>query len=416
VSVNPSLQPADRFRLVSPRAALILGVAVVALAVAGLVLTALAHQFSASVSAVLIASTFAAAGVVVARQQPRNVIGWLFLTAASTLIVAIDSAGYLILRYRLGHHGLPFGPAAVLLGLLWSVASELLPLAILLFPDGRLPSARWRPVLYGYLALAACWPVSLAVVAVGAISGHHIAIDSDGSLRAADSPSGSSTWLGSVEAVVVPLLAVFALLALGSQIARYRQARGEHRQQLKWLLGGAIVSIVGFGVVTVPGTLAPNSRWGNGLINIASSLLILALPICMGVAILRYRLYDIDRLISRTLSYLIITGLLVGVFVGIVVLATDVLPFSSPVGVAASTLAAAALFNPLRLRVQRLIDRRFNRARYDAEAIVTAFTLRLRDAVDLDTVRHELLAAVDGAVQPAHASVWIRPPALRSRG
>ena len=96
-------------------------------------------------------------------------------------------------------------------------------------------------------------------------------------------------------------------------------------------------------------------------------------------------------------------------FVGIVVLATDVLPFSSPVAVAASTLAAAALFNPLRLRVQRLVDRRFNRARYDAEAIVAAFTLRLRDAVDLDTVRGELLLAVDGAVQPAHASVWLRP-------
>jgi hypothetical protein len=126
----------------------------------------------------------------------------------------------------------------------------------------------------------------------------------------------------------------------------------------------------------------------------------------------------IDRLISRTLSYLIITGLLAGVFVGIVVLTTDVLPFSSPVGVAASTLAAAALFNPLRLRVQRLVDRRFNRARYDAEAIVAAFTMRLRDAVDLDTVRHELLAAVDGAVQPAHASLWLRPvrPAQPSSG
>ena len=147
----------------------------------------------------------------------------------------------------------------------------------------------------------------------------------------------------------------------------------------------------------------------------SATLGLAALPVGIGVGILKYRLYEIDRLISRTLSYLIITGLLVGVFVGIVVLATDVLPFSSPVGVAASTLAAAALFNPLRLRVQRLVDRRFNRARYDAEAIVAAFTLRLRDAVDLDTVRGELLAAVDGAVQPAHASVWIRPPSSRSR-
>jgi hypothetical protein len=142
---------------------------------------------------------------------------------------------------------------------------------------------------------------------------------------------------------------------------------------------------------------------------------IAALPISIGVGILRYRLYEIDRLISRTLSYAILTGLLVGVFVGIVALATDVLPFSSPVAVAASTLAAAALFNPLRRRVQHAVDRRFNRSRYDAEEIVTAFAARLRDAVDLDTVRQELLRAVDGAVQPAHASVWLRPTAQRSR-
>ena len=134
-----------------------------------------------------------------------------------------------------------------------------------------------------------------------------------------------------------------------------------------------------------------------------------ALPVGIGIGILKYRLYDIDRLISRTLSYATVTALLAGVFVGIVVLTTDVLPFSSPVGVAASTLAAAALFNPLRKRVQHLVDRRFNRARYDAEAIVAAFTLRLRDAVDLDTVRHELLHAVDRAFEPTHASVWIRP-------
>src|SRR4029077_1387596 len=151
------------------------------------------------------------------------------------------------------------------------------------------------------------------------------------------------------------------------------------------------------------------------LVSDTGTLGLAALPISIGVGILKYRLYEIDRLISRTLSYLILTSLLVGVFVGIVVLATDVLPFSSPVAVAASTLAAAALFNPLRLRVQRLVDRRFNRARYDAEAIVAAFTMRLRDAVDLDTVRGELLRAVNGAVQPAHASVWIRPPSSRSR-
>ena len=126
-------------------------------------------------------------------------------------------------------------------------------------------------------------------------------------------------------------------------------------------------------------------------------------------------MYEIDRIISRTLSYLLVTGMLVGVFVGLVVLTTRVLPFSSPVGVAASTLAAAALFNPLRKRVQRLVDRRFNRARYDSAGIVSAFGHRLREAVDLDTVRQEFLQAVDRAVEPAHTSLWIRPTGMRAR-
>ena len=135
---------------------------------------------------------------------------------------------------------------------------------------------------------------------------------------------------------------------------------------------------------------------------------IAAFPVSIGVGILKYRLYEIDRLISRTISYALVTATLVGVFAGIVTLTSHVLPFSSPVAVAASTRAAAALFNPLRVRVQRLVDRRFNRARYDADAIVAVFTARLQDAVDLDSVRHDLLAAAH-AVQPAHSSVWIRP-------
>ena len=134
---------------------------------------------------------------------------------------------------------------------------------------------------------------------------------------------------------------------------------------------------------------------------------VLALPVSMGVAILKYRLYDIDRIISRTLAYALVTGLLVGVYAGLVLLATQVLRFSSPVAVAASTLAAAALFNPVRRRVQRAVDRRFNRARYDADQTVAAFAGRLKDAVDLDTVQADLLDAVGSALEPAHLSVWL---------
>ena len=126
------------------------------------------------------------------------------------------------------------------------------------------------------------------------------------------------------------------------------------------------------------------------------------------MGILRYRLYEIDRLISRTLSYAILTGVLASTFIGLVALSTNTLALSGRVGVAASTLAAAALFNPLRIRIQRLVDRRFNRTRYNAEATVAAFTSRLRDAVEIDAIRADLLDAVNRAVQPSHASVWIK--------
>ena len=135
---------------------------------------------------------------------------------------------------------------------------------------------------------------------------------------------------------------------------------------------------------------------------------VLGIPISIGVGITKYRLYDIDRIVSRTLAYALLTGLLVGVFVGLILLTTRVLPFSSPVGVAASTLAALALFNPLRHRIQRVVDRRFNRAHYDAEAAVAAFATRLRNAVDVETLRDELAAAAGASLEPNHVSVWVK--------
>jgi hypothetical protein len=134
-----------------------------------------------------------------------------------------------------------------------------------------------------------------------------------------------------------------------------------------------------------------------------------ALPVSMGVGILKYHLYDIDRIISRTLAYALVTGLLVGVYAGLVLLAMQVFGFLSTVAVAATTLAVAALFNPVRRRVQRAVDRRFNRARYDAEATVAMFAARLKDAVDLDSVRDDLASVVQRALEPAHMSVWITP-------
>ncbi len=182
------------------------------------------------------------------------------------------------------------------------------------------------------------------------------------------------------------------------QVPRYRRSSGERRQQLKWLYSGATCFVVG--------VLMPSSPQ----VSLALGALAMGVfPVCIGVAVLRYRLYEIDRIISRVISYAVVTVALGGVFAGLVVLATNVLPFKTPVAVAASTLAAAALFNPLRKRVQKIVDRRFNRARYNAEAVLAAFTARLRGTVDLDTVQGDLVAAVHYAFEPAHLSVWLTP-------
>jgi len=347
-------------------------------------------------------------GFVVARRQPGNPIGWMFLGLIALLLLGGIGADYAWLSYRLGHH-LPLAVVGVVLGPTWICLFVALPLVILLFPDGRLPSPSWRPVLWGYLAVAACWPVSIYAVTVGAVAAGDIHLVGGGDLRAVDNPAGSSAWLGSVEALILPVLAVFWLVFVASQVLAWRRAGGERRQQLKWLMSGAAVFMAALAVSAVVGTLdvrAGGQPVARAAIYVATVALA-ALPVSIGVAILKYRLYAIDRIISRTLAYAIVTGLLVGVYAGLVLLATRVLSFHSTVAVAASTLAAAALFSPLRRRVQQVVDRRFNRARYDADQTVAAFAAHLKDAVDLDSVRDDLAAAVQQALEPARLSVWI---------
>jgi hypothetical protein len=398
-----------RRRPASPRVAGLLGVLAFVLVVGMLPLAVLAHRFTFSnVGDILLPSTaFAAVGIVVARSQPRNPLGWLLLAFGLIAALGFDAGMYAVLRYRLGDTGLPLGPLAVFLAPDWIPVLILLPLPIALFPDGRLPSRLWRATFWLYIALMATWLSLIAAVQVDGVFVRPIRVDSSGNATVLDHASGVWNTLNHLSQVLLLPYFVLAFAWVLRQFLAYRTASGERRQQIKSLMSGGAVCVLGLAADFVASNL--NGLFWDVLSDVGV-VAIAALPIGIGVGILKYRLYDIDRLISRTLSYAILTGLLVGVFIGIVVFATDVLPFSSPVAVAASTLAAAALFNPLRLRVQRLVDRRFNRARYDAEAIVTAFTLRLRDAVDLDTVRDELLQAVNGAVQPAYVSVWIRPP------
>ncbi len=358
-----------------------------------------------SVSNVVLPLAFGAVGMVVARRQPRHAIGWLLLGAAVALMLSGVATAYAALVYPYGHRGLPLGRLAILCGLLWAPAIAFSPLAILLFPDGRLPSPRWRWVMRSYLVVAALWIACFYVVAVHVLAGARIAVNSAGDLTAQDNPvRGLALLMSHVEIVLQIVLAVFWLSMIGRLGISFRRAVGDRRQQLKWLLLGAAVTMVATAfVIFFASSSSPASQTVGSVGGAAAT----ALPISIGVAILRYRLFEIDRLISRTLAYAILSGLLVGAFLGVVALGTEVLPLSSRVGVAAATLAAAALFNPLRVRVQRLVDRRFNRARYDAEAIVAEFAASVRDAVELEAIRGELLGAVRRAVEPAHVSLWI---------
>ena len=347
------------------------------------------------------AIAFAAVGTVVARRESRNPIGWLLLFASLAVTVGSIAPEYAYLDYNIDHRSLPLGPVALLLGQAYVYGFMALPVIVLLFPDGR-AGARWRWPVRAYLVAAAVYVIGTLNVAAVALS-QRTPIYGNGNLIGANHPFGAAAWFGPVQAAITVVFAVFCVASIARQIIAFRSVSGERRQQLKWLGAGGALTMV-FLLVVVFWTSAPGVV-GNVLLPLAMS----ALPVSIGIGILKYQLYEIDRLVSRTLSYAILTALLVGVFIGLIALTTDALALSGRVGVAASTLAAAALFNPLRIRVQRLVDRRFNRARYDAEATVAAFTARLRDAVEIDAIRTDLLEVVNRAVEPTHASVWIKP-------
>ena len=232
-------------------------------------------------------------------------------------------------------------------------------------------------------------------------------MDSLGYLTTIAQPAGNAAWLVPAQELILPALVACWLVFIGRQMASFRRSSDERRQQLKWLLYGAVVGLFGAAVVTlVPSLDAHPSVIAQGAI-ILGAVATVAFPAGIGVGILKYRLYDIDRIISRTVAYAVVTSLLVGVYAGLVLLATQVLTVKAPVAVAAATLAAAALFNPVRRRVQHMVDRRFNRTRYDADKIIAAFAAQLQDAIDLNAVQAALLGAANQALEPAHASVWI---------
>jgi hypothetical protein len=388
--------------------AALLGVLSLILLVATLVIASVSGSLSSSadiannVSWAVFVLAFTVVGVVVARRQPRNPMGWLLIGVVLSLEAENVGANYASYDYY-NHHGtLPLGAVATLLSPSAIYAFMLVPLIILMFPDGR-PGTRWRWPLRIYTSICALTSGGTLTIAAASLS-RRIPVDASGAVVGLnDAKPGVAAARVVVQVLFALAFAALAIAAIIYQARRYRRASGERRQQLKSLAAGTGALIVCFAVLVASGGSS------NVVGSVSFAIGLAALPVSMGVGILRYRLYEIDRLISRTVSYALLTGVLVGTFVGLVALTTDTLALSGRVGVAASTLVAAALFNPLRIRVQRLVDHRFNRAHYDAEATVAAFTARLRDAVEIEAIRSDLLDAVNRAVQPTQASIWIRP-------
>jgi hypothetical protein len=395
-----------RFSLARPATAVSLGAVVLALSV---VLLPLAHatagqSVAGAAGDLVIVVPFAVVGTIVAYRQSRNAVGWILLGFALFFVLDSDASIYTVLDYRQHAGHLFVGPLAVLVQPSWAPAIVCMVLALMLFPDARLPLGRWRWILLPFLGISGLWVLGAFGIAANAIATHTVHITPSGNLASLERPTGGAAWWGVVDDVFFPVVFLSALAAVARQIVSYRGSMGERRLQLKWLLTGAAVFLIcGIALFAGSGRASPVLK----VVSNIGSLGLGALPICIGIAILKYRLFEIDRLISRTLSYAVVTGLLVGVYVGLIALTTRALPLSSPIGVAASTLAAAALFTPLRRYTQRIVDRRFNRAHYDAEATIAAFSAGLRDAVDLATVQTDLIDVVHRSMQPSHVSVWL---------
>ena len=347
-------------------------------------LAAIGGSTADGVVVVVFIGAFSTVGALLAWKRPENPIGWLL--SATGLACAVGVFGVFLAHF----------PRTVTLaewlGCMYLVGFGLCVFVVLLFPAGHLPSRRWRPLAWAAGAGLAGWVLGCAFAPT--------IITYSPSVR---NPVGAAGSAGDVFKVVAVgggvLVAAAGLAAVLSLAFRYRRAGTTERAQLKWLVYAAAVIVVA--------SLAAIPVASNNLQNAISSGAVALVPVAIGIAVLRYRLYDIDRIISRTLAYAIVTGLLVGGYAGLVLLATEVFGSRKPVAVAVSTLVAAALFNPVRRRVQRAVDRRFNRARYDADQTVAAFAARLKDAVDLDSVRDDLTGTVHRALKPEHLSVWV---------
>jgi hypothetical protein len=350
---------------------------------------------------------FMVVGALVVAHRPGNAIGWIFSAVGLLPITGALAAEYATYALVTRPGSLPGAIlAAWYASWPWYPALALaLVFAPLLFPTGRLLSPRWRPAAWLAGAATATFTVLAALQPDLDPVADHVIANPIG-VAAVENPEEST-----VGVALLSLLILVAVVGFVSLVIRFRRSRGEERQQLKWF--------------TYAGALLPLSVLGDFLPGLVGSLVfavpIVFLPVAAGIAVLRYRLYEIDRLINRTLVYGLLTALLASLYAGAVLVLGQV--FGGVGGnppswvVAGATLAVAALFQPARRRIQAVVDRRFNRRRYSAVKTIEAFTARLRDEVDLDALAAELLAVADQTMQPTRVSLWLRPaPQAPPRG
>jgi hypothetical protein len=364
------------------------------------------YVFDLWVQGIVIPITCSTVGVIIASRRPRHPIGWLFCAVGLLAGVNHFCAEYAIFALLGQPDFLPGGRAAAWVASWCGMpANALLVFVALLFPDGRLPSRRWLPFAWLNVAVAVVGTVAVAFLA-GPIP----------TLDPIENPlglKGVHNLLGPVATVCGALeRGILGLIAVGSLFLRLRRARGGEREQIKWLTYAASVVVIG-AILTYVVPETTGTRWVRqvGLVLLAVGFM--GVPIAIGIAILKYRLYDINLLINRTLVYGSLTAMLVAAYVGGIVVLQRIFVVltgeTSTLAVVASTLLIAALFNPLRRQVQGFVDRRFYRRKYDARKTLESFSAKLRDETDLDALSGDLVGVVRETMQPASVSLWLRP-------